>query len=260
MLENRDVKCIICTDIVKVDSRESSVCYKIFNNDGTRKDIYAYVFKYHKPTNTKKIVDSNPEFVNGFKVVKLANDCYSYVSEVDNKLMPFQYDIAFDFNPYGYAMVGKEGTVSWINKNFEYLNSKGMMVSETKDTWKKFNGWQGVYNFSLGDHPLSKLFCGREEYGKTVYMDEFAEIKKFYQYDGNVSKVIYRDSFFTGTNFNDNAIALADEYILSASGFCIKNEDVVKLCLKRGYIDSLFDDAEYFYNKDNKENVLKKKK
>ena len=69
-----------------------------------------------------RIIDSNENFVNGFKVVKTANGEYAYIRESDNSLLPFRYDIAFDFNEFGFAIVGKDGSVSWINKDFKYLN------------------------------------------------------------------------------------------------------------------------------------------
>ena len=52
------------------------------------------------------------------------------LSEKDNILLPYRYDIATDFNEYGFAMIGKNGKVSWIDKKFNYLNIEGKIEKE----------------------------------------------------------------------------------------------------------------------------------
>ena len=260
MLIPKVVNSIVCGDIVKIDQKTEAVCYKINSDNGVKTNVFAYLPKYNKKSTLSEIVMENDEFVNGFKVVKLANDSYSYIRESDNKLMPYQYDVAFNFNEYGFAMVGKDGSVSWINKDFKYLNYKGIMVEEENNNWNNFDGWQGINNFSNGDNPLSRVFCGKEEYGRTAYFTPNGDIKKFYQYNGNISNNLYRDVFFSGTDFNNSPYALADNYILDVNGFCILKEDIIKLSLKEGFIDFLFDDAKFNFEKlNNTQNILKKK-
>lgn len=252
MLIPETIKSIKCKNKVKVNQSMEVACYEIDCENGTKRNIFVNIPKYHKPYKTDRIVDSNNEFVNGFKVVKLANDCYSYVREEDNMLMPCFYDIAFDFNHYGLAIVGKAGSVSWINKDFDYLDSKGNTVSEKEDSWKDFNGWDALFNYSEGDIPLSRLFCGKEDYGRVVYVDKDINVKRFYQYDGEINKNVFRSEFFKGTDFNNNGYAIADNYILYKNGFCIAKEDIIKLCLEEGFIDLLFDDAIEKFENDKK--------
>ena len=71
-----------------------------------------YYGVYLRPPASFDIIDDSREFVNGFKVVQTANLEYAYVREADNKLLPYRYDIATDFNEYGYAIVGKDARVS----------------------------------------------------------------------------------------------------------------------------------------------------
>lgn len=258
MLIPETIKSIKCKNKVKVNQSMEVACYEIDCENGTKRNIFVNIPKYHKPYKTDRIVDSNNEFVNGFKVVKLANNCYSYVREEDNTLMPYFYDIAFDFNEYNLAMVGKAGSVSWINKDFNYLDSKGNIVSEKEDSWKNFDGWDALFNFYGKDNPLSRAYCGMEDYGRTVYIDKENKIKRFFQYDGSVNKNMFRTEFFTGENFNDSKYAIADNYILYENGFCISKEDIIKLCLNDGYIDFLFDDAEFKSNNDDIMRLQKK--
>ena len=243
MLITNKVKSIICTDAVKIDKSMDTVCYKIEYENGMKNYVFTSIPKYRKPYKSDKIIDEAGEYVNGFKVVKLANNHYSYIREKDGKLMPYEYDVAFDFNEYGLALVGKAGSISWINKDFNYLNNKVNMVSESKDSWKNFEGWQAAFNFSGGANPLSRLYCGSSNYGRNIYIDTNENIKHFYQYDGNISKDVFRCIFFTGTDFNENGYAVADNFILESSGFCISKEDLPKLSLDDGYIDLLFMDA-----------------
>ena len=59
--------------------------------------------------NNLEIIDNSNDFVNGFKVVQTSNGEYAYVRQSDFQLLPFRYDVASDFNEYGFAMVGKKG-------------------------------------------------------------------------------------------------------------------------------------------------------
>ena len=248
MINSNEVNSIVCMDRVKIDQSMDTVCYIINYKNGTQKNVFANIPRYRKPRKSDEIVSFGNNFVNGFKVVKLNNNHYSYISELDNKLVSFEYDIAFDFNEYGLAMVGKAGSVTWINKDFEYLDSKGNISKENNDSWKNYNGWQAMFDFNDGVNPLSRMYCGKADYGRTVYVDANHSIKKFYQYDGDISKKVFRDSFYTGSDFNSNQYAIADNYILYSKGFCISKEDIIKLCLEEGFIDLLFDDAEFKYN------------
>ena len=149
-----------------------------------RVELPYYYGVYLRHPKSLEIIDDSRDFVNGYKVVQTANKEYAYVKEEGNTLLPFRYDIATDFNEYGYAMVGKDGKVSWIDKNFKYLNSKYEMVNEDSS---KFNGFLSVSDFSKGEHPLSKVCsCSYDWNKKTSYFGVDGKIKEFSRYDGKI--------------------------------------------------------------------------
>lgn len=67
---------------------------------------------------TDEIIEER-EFINGFKVVRFKNGEFGYIRESDNKLMPYRFDVATDFNSYGLALVGKNCKVNYIDENFQ---------------------------------------------------------------------------------------------------------------------------------------------
>ena len=142
-----------------------------------------YYGVYLRPPASFDIIDDSREFVNGFKVVQTANLEYAYVREADNKLLPYRYDIATDFNEYGYAMVGKEAKVSWIDRNFRYFDATfETFLDEEKNKSDRFNGFSSISNFSNGENHLSKLL--RKDYdsdSSVIYLDTDGKIKKFYK-------------------------------------------------------------------------------
>lgn len=254
----KTINSIVCTQKVKIDPSTDSVCYKIDFNNGIIRDIFVNKPKYNKPKKLSIISLDNCEFINGYKVVKLVNGYYTYVREIDNMIMPYEFDIAFNFNEYGLAMVGKDASVSWINKDFKYVNSEGELKS-CNDNEKEFDGWQGIFNFSNSDIPISRVYCGKEEYGKTVYLDSEGKIKKFYHYNGDIDKNIFTRDFYTGTDFTEKGYAKADNYILCENGSCISKDDIIKLGFEKCFIDFLFDEASYYLNELDKEKKLQKK-
>ena len=246
MLIPKNINSIICTEKVKIDPSTNAVCYKIDFNNGIKRNIFVNIPKYNKLKKTNVISFDTCEFIHGFKVVKLENGYYSYVKELDNTLMPYEFDLAFNFNEYGLAMVCKDGMASWINKEFKYVNSKGELVPCQSSNQNEFEGWQAIFAFSNSDIPLSRVYCGKEEYGKTSYIDTEGKVKKFYQYDGDIKKDRFIKEFYTGTDFTEKGYAKADNYILCENGFCILKDDIVKLGFEKCFIDFLFDDASHY--------------
>ncbi len=181
-----------------------------------------------RPPRFKTIKKESENFVNGFKVVLITNGEYAYIRESDNTLLPYRYDVATDFNEYGYAMVGKDGKVSWINKDFEYLNSEGKMVKEhinedpprgfvenVNDIYTPFNGWVRVQAFNNGKNPLSLLWNGTALIDRGYDYHFFGpdgKLKEFYKYDGEVDKEYKRKSFVLRKDFNEKGKALKKEY------------------------------------------------
>lgn len=101
------------------------------------------------------------------------------------------YDIAGNFNEHGYAMVGKDGCVSWINKKFEYLSRDGHLISENPNNLhEKFYTWDAVYQFSSGSIPLSKLYKIVYDSGIVSYMGTNGQLQEFFCLKGRKHQVI----------------------------------------------------------------------
>ena len=230
--------------------------YAYILNEGTDKEVRVNVLLpyYSRPDISFDIIDDSRGFVNGFKVAQLDNKEYAYVKEEGNTLLPFRYDIATDFNEYGYAMVGKDGKVSWIDKNFKYLNSKYEMVNEDSS---KFNGFLSVSDFSKGEHPLSKICsCSYDWNKKTSYFGVDGKIKEFSRYDGKIIRdndSIKNFSYYS-EDFNDKGYATAnnDWLILLSSGYYLSVKDLIKICEEKGFLDTIssrIEKQEEAYNK-----------
>ena len=123
----KNIESVICSNNVELLRSMRAVLYNIKTKDD---NIGTYIesYKYRLPEQSNCIIRSNMNFVNGFKLVEFNDNRYGYIREEDHLLMPYRYDIASDFNEFGLAIVGKNGSVSWINKNFEYLNYTLMLL------------------------------------------------------------------------------------------------------------------------------------
>ncbi len=75
-----------------------------------------------------EIVDESRNFKKGYKVVQMASREYAYLEKKSGLLLKEPYDIATDFNKYGFAMVAKAGNVTWINQEFKFLDLWGRWI------------------------------------------------------------------------------------------------------------------------------------
>lgn len=232
--------------------------YAYILNEGTDKEVRVNVLLpyYSRPDISFDIIDDSRDFVNGFKLVQIANMEYAYVKEEGNTLLPFRYDVATDFNEYGYAMVGKDGKVSWIDKNFKYLNIQEKKFTEEYEIgYSKFNGFLGVSDFSKGENPLSKIY--RFGHNNTVsYLGTDGRIKEFYGYDGKIIRNDQSNKNFSyySEDFNDKGYAKANngELILLSSGYYLSVKDLIKICEEKGFLDTIssrIEKQEEAYNK-----------
>lgn len=178
-----------------------------------------------RPKVSHKIINSSNKFINGFKVVQTANLEYAFVRESDGLLLPYRYDIVSDFNKHGYAMVGKDGNVTWINRDFQYLDRNGKMITESIEDkhskYDKFGGFQEVNEFSTGNHPLSRVYEGKNNRGKSFYFSPDGTIKRFYPFDGTLETRYAFSSFAANTfkDFEDKDYIINKNGILLAKGY-----------------------------------------
>lgn len=231
----------------RVFVQEEKVKYGYVVNEEKDDELYIpielpYYGQYLRPSASFDIIDDSRDFVNGFKVVQTANKEYAYVREADNKLLPFRYDIATDFNEYGYAMVGKDARVSWIDRNFRYFNIQEKKFTEEYEIGSYgFNGFLGANDFSKGEYPLSKIY--RSGYTNTVsYLGTDGKIKEFYRYDGEIIRDDESNKCFSdySEDFNDKGYAKANngELILLSSGYYLSAKDLIKI-EENGFLDTI---------------------
>ena len=228
-------------------------------------DFPRYRGGYVRKAKSDQIIDESKDFVNGFKVVQTANKEYAYVREKDNVLLPYRYDIATDFNEYGYAMVGKDAKVSWIDREFRYFDAdEEKFLDEMESNHARFNGFLSISDFSKGETPLSRI---SRFYNNTdvSYLGIDGKYKEFFKCDGE--KISESDSIKEfpeySTIFDDEGHATANdcELILLSGGYYLsvkdlirsaKIKDLMKIATKEGFLDIVIDNEKKFnqaYNK-----------
>ena len=226
----KNIHSISCTDILSnpKDDKRRIYYYDIVNNFSKEKNTFIVKLpEIGRPKKSNTIIDDSNEFVNGFKVVQTKNKEFAYVRESDNALLPYRYDIATNFNNYGYAMVAKNGGVSWIDKNFSYLNRDGNFVEE--DGY--FIGFNGVSEFIGNSCPLSRVYYNSFECEKNLYLQPDGKFKEFYEYDGKTRTTESKTAFFNfATEFDHEGYAKAAGNILFARGYYCSYENLIKLC------------------------------
>ena len=194
---------------------------------------------------TDEIMYDFKEYVNGYKIVKFKNKEYGYVRESDELIMPYRFDIVSDFNEYGLAMVGLNGTVTWINQDFKFLSAETGRLEFLRDLEKRKvlkNSIQfNVIEDFEGVIPVSRV--SRKKIDKTeitVYVNTFGEVMDFYELD---EEFLYtgkniKYNIVSGTNFNEDGLAKVvtndnQVYFLNHYGYCFSDQVLFKLSIKQ---------------------------
>ena len=231
--------------IYEYPNNTKNINYIVYDENDEKRKYSVNLNDCKRPEKSTEIVDDSNDFVNGFKVVKTNNGEYAYLREEDNLLLPFRYDLAFNFNEYGFAIVCKDGKVTWIDRDFKFLNIQGEMVEDNTDSWDNFDGFSGISEFSEGEIPLSRLFiCDDQE---VCYFSTDGIIKEFSIYDGKINKDLSIKCFYNGTSFDDDGHAKCDNGVLFAKGFYVSYEDLIIFSLESGYVDSLIERSSKLY-------------
>lgn len=233
---------VICSRYIIDKGRETEIIYDADKEIG------------NGPISMEIIEES--EFVNGFKVVRFKDGQYGYVRGSDNRLMPYHYDIAFNFNEYGFAMVGRNASVTWINKDFNYYKKGG----ETEDKiiyWKdgrisfKFmEGRESITDFSKGDIPLSRIGKGAHYF---LYMGIDGKIKLFRKYKGETNERVFIDA----REFDESGCSMAKgsfydrnkKIILFADGYYVGINELMNMPIENEFDDRLHERATKYLEK-----------
>lgn len=210
--------------------------YRIIGTNG----LNDYISSVHMPLNKRpekssEIVEESENFVNGFKVVKISNGEYAYVRESDNLLLPYRYDVVSNFNDYGFAVVGRDGYVSWIDKNFNYFSRNGEMIIDITDDYYYHGlvGWDKLSNFSSGNIPLSRLY-----YIASSYFGIDKKRKEFRVFDENMREIGKEKSFVDDQPiFNEKGYAVGKNIVLFDNGVCISKDNFINFAIENCSID-----------------------
>lgn len=245
----RKINSIIRSSNVYSDYKYRYIYYTINEDEESQCVLRTKLPLYGRPFMSKEIIDDSHDFVNGFKVVLMATKEYAYIRQSDNKLLPFRYDVASDFNEYGFAMVGKDASTSWIDTDFKYLSFRGKMVEEDiNNIFVDFNGFQGVREFSKGAIPLSKVYYFGNRLSSISYFGIDGQLKEFCEFDGQLKRSCPLNRFNEGTDFDENGYANADGKILFARGYYCDFNDMLNICEQKGFLDIIRNDAEECLN------------
>lgn len=247
-------------NVIIYEDKIKEIYYFISKDGKIIEEIKVKLPAIGRPSASNKIINKNNKFINGYKVVKIANGEYSYINESTQLLMPYRYDIAFDFNEYGYAIACKDGNVTWINQDFYYLNSNGIFIEDTLNSnWQSNDVWQSVTNFSESKNPLSLISNYKGLCKKTAYLETTGKLKQFYRYDGKLVNTNPHSIFRQGTTFDKDGIAMADDCMLFDKGYYMTYKDLIKICNQKGIIDTVVEEAEKYFEQPKIKKLINKK-
>lgn len=142
-----------------------------------------------------KIIEEDPAFINGFKRVKYEDGTYSFKKE-DGTILRKKFFIASNFNEYGFAMVGDDLGVTWINRDFEvlilddyekvrwvpvdityfkYIDCIGPIYHQRLIRLKNPTGFEAIDGFSNNLRPMSQVYVN----GELLYIDSNGNVVCF---------------------------------------------------------------------------------
>ena len=196
-----------------------------------------------------EIVDES-SFSKNYKLVLLSNGLYTYVNR-KNHFVGHTYDFATDFNEHGYAMACKDGKISWINTDFEYLTVAGTFSAD--DT--KFNGFDEVHDFCEGPNYLSRVVSNNNLTMTHYFFD--TRTKKFVDFLKFNNDCWYIDehltSFSGATDINKmgwayGALGRMDVFIF-AKGYYVPVDYFINRFIQSGALDEIKEEIDYDYGR-----------
>ena len=218
-------------------------------------------------TISNNIVWESPNHRFLTRLVRFDDGTFGYRKEWNNEVLFQRYDVATDFNEYGFAMVAKDNFVTWINKEFKLLDVSGLFfhvttpaeykhaldtVMDAEAYYKNPNEYQGYFHdngswrkvddFSKGAIPLSRLqgttYYQREQ---AAYLGTNGKLVEFREHDGKKYTGKKETYFSHGTEFDEAGHAYSHDGMLFAEGFYIRYDNLKEWFTKKGYADVLRD-------------------
>lgn len=217
--------------------------------------IFSVTKKVDSDDVSREIVEQNEVSSCGYITVRFSNGEFGYIRECDGKIIPYRYDIAFDFSEYGFAMVGRGNFVTWINTNFEYLTNSGVFVPDDENRTFTFS----QQTFIEIDSFLEETFLSRVWYyiadldHVVSYLSTDGELRRFYE-NGDTSNPSvmripvkeFRKFSLKGfpddmkfTSFNEDGYILLNDRLLLSSGAYYNLDSLIASAFKSGQIEEL---------------------
>lgn len=240
---------------------QAFISYKYIDENGESDEFNVFYrrYKYKTEEMCVDIIDDPGVFTNGFKVVRLSDGLFGYVREEDGMLLPERFLIAGEFDEYGFAMVGKENGVTFIDKDFNALASlksyrNGNESFTLLDRLNldgldplKFDNRQGnacVPQAVIG-YSHNRFFIGHVCFGNLVsYVDLEGNVKPFYKYGIDVPEKYFSalpnndksdilESLYA-KQFNRDGYLVLENLILFEAGYYSTFEDITSLLIQSG--------------------------
>lgn len=216
----------------------------------TRIDALVDATQKTKEEDSKKITEMPKDFINGFKVIRFGNGEYGYMRE-DGTIVPHRFDIAGNFNEYGFAMVAKDGRVTWINREFRFLflstrldEDTGLYVHEmTAREMVTSRSYNSIEDFMGEESPISSIQYYHDGHSTYFFLNTSGEIQKFFPYkdtkEPECSPRDYCTMFSKKPTFDKHGVALVDNIVLFANGRYISVSFLIDILKNLGLLDQI---------------------
>lgn len=240
---------------------QAFISYKYIDENGELGEFNVFYrrYKYKTEEMSAEIIDDPGVFTNSFKVVRLSDGLFGYVREEDGVLLPERFLIAGEFDEHGFAMVGKENGVTFIDKDFNaiaslksYRNGNESFAPLRLLDLKgldplRFNDGQGnacVPQAVIG-YLHNRFFIGHVCFRNLVsYVDLEGNVKSFYKYGVDVPEKWFTtlpnndksdilESLYA-KRFNKDGYLVLDNLILFEAGYYSTFEDITNLLIQSG--------------------------
>lgn len=209
-------------------------------------------------TSTKDVTydKSKLNFVNGFARVLLSNGKFGYVDEDDN-LMPYSFDIAFDFNELGFAMVGTV-RVGYISEYDFYKNMSELEFRLSYLSFNKIEEYKKVKDISIAKN-IGETYIGQNYISFLGEDGKFIHFSQMLNYGNNddETKVYLNINDLCDYNWNEDGIIYDAEngIIFFIEGYYCTAKDMLYYI----YLNGTFPTLNAIIKEDNKVKQKKRK-
>lgn len=204
----------------------------------------------------RTIDDGSREFVMGYKLISMQDGSFAYMRESNGEVLPYRFDIASDFNEFGFAMVGLGKGAAWLNRDFKVFRDGWVPLESVEDG--PFVGI-GEFSGSVGGEvsPIVSFKTGEESIHLN-YLNTLGNIQSFVQYDGQLrtksvdrfvlprKKIIFRgmeELNLSKYAFDGSGHLHLAETMLFSRGFFCTFGDLIAVSREKGFLTAIEEEA-----------------